>query len=168
MENLNLLDTPELQAQELLIAKLRDRISNLEEENANLRRLDEVIRRNARLFDAALCHSHDGFFLVTPRMTFLKVIHSVLGNTDQTLTGQPVLSIIHADDHAAMETAFATLLSDPSRSVTCECRAQDQHGHWCWMEVEMTDLLDDPDVQAIIFTNRITQRHAPKRRPRCS
>jgi len=159
MENLNLRAAPELPAHDALIAKLRDRISDLEEENANLRRLDEVIRRNARLFDAALRHSHDGFFLITPRLTFLKVFHSVLGNTDENLAGRHVLSIIHPEDRAALETAFATLLSDPARSVTCQCRAQDLHGDWCWMEVEMTDLLDDPDVQAIVFTNRnITER----------
>ena len=92
-------------------------------------------------------------------MTFLKVIHSVLGNTDQDLAGQPVLSILHPDDHARMETAFTGLLSDPTRSVSCECRARDKEGRWCWMEVEMTDLLDDPDVQALVFTNRnITER----------
>jgi PAS domain S-box-containing protein len=161
MEDLNVLDAPEPSPPATLIAKLRDRISDLEEENANLRGLDEVIRRNARLFDAVLRHSRDGFFLITPRMTFLRVIHSVLGNTDQNLTGQPVLSIVHPEDRTAMATAFATLLNDPSRSATCECRAQDQRGHWCWLEVEMTDLLNDPDVQAIVFTNRkITERRS--------
>lgn len=155
----NNLEMPKQTAPDAMIAKLRDRISDLEEENTNLRRLDEVVRRNARLFEAVLSHSHDGFFLVTPRMTFLKVIHSVLGNTDRDLAGQPVLSIIHPEDRAQMEMAFSGLLSDPSRSAICECRAQDKEGRWCWMEVEMTDMLDDPDVQAVVFTNRnITER----------
>jgi len=55
--------------------------------------------------------------------------------------------------------AFSRLLSNPSQAVTIECRASDSNGDWRWVEVEMTDMLDDPYVQAIIFNSRvITER----------
>jgi hypothetical protein len=79
----------------------------------------------------------------------LKVVHSVLGNNDDNLAGRPVLSKFHPDDRARATEAFSHLLNNPSQPVTVELRVGDSAGEWHWMEVEMTDMLDDPDVQAI-------------------
>ena len=49
---------------------------------------------------------------------------------------------------------FPNLANNPSRAVTYECLVHDRDGQWCWMEVEMTDMLDDPDIQAIVLNNR--------------
>src|ERR1022692_1047787 len=141
------------------ILQLRERIAELEAKNASLRQLEETVRRNARLVDALFNKSHDGFLLITPQMTFLRAVHSVLGNTDENLAGRPVLTKIHPDDRAQFTKAFSHLLSNPSEAVTIECRVGNQNGEWRWMEVEMTDMLDDPDVQAIVLNNRdITDR----------
>ncbi len=71
--------------------------------------------------------------LVTPQMTFLRLIHSGLWNTDHEFAGRPVPSNIHPGD---------------------------KNGDWYWMEVEMTDMLDDPDVRAIVLNNRNISRVA--------
>ena len=136
------------------VEEFRERVAELESENAVLRQLDEAFRRNVRLFEALLARSQDAILLVTPQLTFLKVVHSVLGNTDRELTGQPVLSVLHPDDGASVREAFERLLSGQNKSVTCECRALGRDEAWHWVEVEMTDLLDDPDVQAIVFNGR--------------
>jgi len=154
-----LISTPE-QMQESpaeTILELGERITELEAQNANLRQLEETIGRNARLIDALLKKSHDGFLLVTPQMTVLRVIHSVLGNNDDTLAGRPLLAKIHPEDRAQATEAFSRLLSNPSQSVTVDWRVSDAEEHWCWMEVEMTDMLDDPDVQAIVMNGRRKQ-----------
>src|ERR1019366_3725999 len=88
---LSITSTPPDPAEDPTVLQLRERVSELELENASLRHLDETIRRNARLFEALVSRSRDGAFLITPQMTFLKVIHSVLGNTDQTLAGRSLL-----------------------------------------------------------------------------
>lgn len=138
---------------------LRDRVAELEAENAHLRQLEETVRRNARLVEALLAKSHDGFLLVTPEMTFLRVMHSALGNTDENMAGRPVLAKVHPEDHALLAETFARLLSNPSQIRTLEYRASDPDGAWHWLEVEMTDMLDDPCVQAIVFNCRdITDR----------
>lgn len=141
------------------IMQLRERIAELEAENANLRQLEETVRRNAKLVQAVLTKSHDGLLLVTPQMTFLRAMHSVVGDTDENLAGRSVLTKIHLDDRAYVTETFSRLLSNPSESLTIECRVADQNGDWRWLEVEMTDMLDDPDVQAIVFNSReITER----------
>jgi PAS domain S-box-containing protein len=171
---LSITSTPPDPAEDPTVLQLRERVSELELENASLRHLDETIRRNARLFEALVSRSRDGAFLITPQMTFLKVIHSVLGNTDQTLAGRSLLSIMHPEDRARVGEAFSALLEAPGQSVVCDCRSRDQNGEWRWMEVEMTDMLDDPDVQAIVLNNRdITERKkcqetaAIAKSPRC-
>lgn len=136
------------------ILQLRERVAELETENASLRQLEETVRRNARLIQALLSKSRDGFLLVTPHMTVLRVIHSVLGNIDANVAGRPVLAKIHPEDRACFTEAFARLLGNPSEAVSLECRVSDDGGAWQWMELEMTDMLDDPDVQAIVFNTR--------------
>jgi PAS domain S-box-containing protein len=148
------------QNEDLIIAEsVRDRIAELEAENAHLRELEETVRRNSRLVEALLAKSHDGFLLVTPDMTFLRIMHSTLGNTDTNMAGRPVLTKVHPEDRAGVTEAFARLLANPSQAVKIEYRASDWEGEWRWLEVEMTDMLDDPYVQAIVFNCRdITER----------
>lgn len=101
-------------------------------------------------------------------MTFWKVVHSVLGNNDDNLAGRPVLSKFHPDDRARATEAFSHLLNNPSQPVTVELRVGDSAGEWHWMEVEMTDMLDDPDVQAIVMNSReITWRKSQAAHDEC-
>ena len=141
------------------LEQLQERVAELEAENATLRQLQETIRRNAKIFEAVLRKSHEGFLLVTPQLTFLKAIHSVLGNRNEDLVGHSLLAKIHPEDGAHVTQAFVGLLANPSQSVTVECRVSDPQGQWHRMEVEMTDMLDDPDVQAVVWNARdITER----------
>jgi len=141
-------------AADLSLDELRERVNELEAENARLRSLEESLCRNARLFEALLAHSHDSIVLVTPQLTLLKVVHSVLGHSDRELAGQPVLPMIHPDDAVLVSTCFDRVSSGLERSAVCKCRAPHKDGNWCWMEIKMTDMLDDPDVQAIVFNSR--------------
>jgi PAS domain S-box-containing protein len=144
---------------ELTVQQLRAHVAELEAENAALRQLQETVRRNSRVFQALLNKSREGFLLVTPQLTFLKAIHSALGNNEEDLAGRSLLETIHPDDCAHVACAFASLLANPAQSATVRCRVIDGSGEWHWMEVEMTDLLDDPDVQAVVWNSRdITQR----------
>jgi len=133
------------------LQQLQERVAELEAENAGLRQLQEKVRRNGKIFEAVLRKSHGGFLLVTPQLTFLEAIHSVLGNRDADLVGRSLLSKIHPEDGARVTLALVGLLANPSQSVTVECRLSDPHGQWHRMEVEMTDMLDDPDVQAVVW-----------------
>jgi SepF-like predicted cell division protein (DUF552 family) len=62
-----------------VIQQLRERISELEEENLNLRQLDETIRRTERLINVVLAKSHEEIVLVTPDMVVLRLLHSAVG-----------------------------------------------------------------------------------------
>lgn len=142
------------EATEPRVLQLRERMAELEAENAALRQLQETVRRNAKVFQALLNKSHEGFLLVSPQLTFLRAVHSILGNSDEELVGRSLLSKIHPEDGAHVTEAFINLLANPAQSVIVECRVSDARGDWHLMEVEMTDMLDDPDIQAVVWNNR--------------
>jgi len=98
---------------------LRDRIAELEEENANLKQLDDTIRKNIRLFDRILLRSHEGILLLTPDIIILRLIRSSVGYAAVDLSGQPVLQFIHPDDADCFKRSFSDLLSAQSKTVRC-------------------------------------------------
>ena len=80
--------------------RLRDRIANLEEENARHRRLEETIQRNARLFDAILQKCNEGILLISPDLIVLRLVHSSAGYQEVEVVGQSALSVIHPTTQA--------------------------------------------------------------------
>jgi len=140
------------------IADLRDRIAELEAENSSLRQFEQTLRRNEGLFTALLRGSRESIVLLSAQMTFLRVVHSLLGYQDEDLAGQSLLSVVHPDDFSAASEAFTRVLEGAARSAVCEIRIRDKEGIWRWLEIEMTDMLDEADVQAIVLNNRRTNR----------
>ncbi len=136
------------------IARLLERISELEQENASLMRLDETIRRNVHLFEALLNQSYDSILLLTPEMTIFRLVHSVLGYREDQLLGESQLSFIHPEDAPAFQVAFSKLMEGKESTVTLECRVRSAAGLWTWFEMRLTDLLNDPDIQAIVMNGR--------------
>jgi len=143
------------------IEQLRNRVAELEEQNANLRRLDDTIRKNARLFGILLERCLEGIGLLTADLIVLRLIHSTAGYEETDVSGQPFLAFIHPDDAGSFQRSFSQLLAAQAKSVSCEFRFRRKDGSWVWLACEMTDMLDDPDVQAILLNVRnITEGRA--------
>jgi PAS domain S-box-containing protein len=141
-------------AEDPVLAHLHNRIAELEDENSNLRQLDETIRNNASLFDALLSRCRDSILLLTPEMTILRLINSVLGYQERELLGENLLSLVHPEDSPAAAEAFANLLDGRAQTHVLEFRARDASGTWVRLDVQMTDMLDDAHVQAIVCHSR--------------
>ena len=146
--------TPADQAGQQEMNELRDRVTELEEENSNLRRLEETIRKNTRVFDVLLEKSREGILLITPDLIILRLVHSALGYQEQEISGQSVYSLVHPDDMGSVKSSFDALLNSSMKSAACEFRARHKDGSWAWVAGELTDMLDDPDVQAILLNVR--------------
>jgi len=144
----------------LELQELRDRVAELEVENASLRQLNATIHRNVTLFNALMRRSREGALLLSTQMTFLRVAHSVLGYEDEELAGTSFLSLVHPDDAEMFSNTFKRVLEANVKTAVCEVRIRDKQGAWNWVEIEMTDMLDDEDVQAIVLNNRRCQHAA--------
>ena len=65
----------------------------------------------------------------------------------------------HPDDRALTESMFRDALESPGTSHSLEYRVRHKQGHWIWLEVRATNLLNDPHVQALVLNVRdITDR----------
>jgi PAS domain-containing protein len=136
------------------VPELLDRISELEDENANLRKLEETIQRNTRLFEALLLASRDAILLLTPELTIMRMIHSALNYSERDVLGQSLLAFLHPDDVGVFEKAWAGLLSGHAKTCLVECRALGPGDTVFFEKIQITDMLDDPCVQAIVLNIR--------------
>jgi len=140
--------------EELQIPQLLERISELEDENASLRKLEKISESNTRFFETLLYACREGILLLSPDLTVLRVIHSALGYSEGDVIGQSVLTFLNPDDAGRFEQACAGLVSGHSKTCLVDSRVHDPQGNWVWVEVQMTDLLDDTNVQAIVLNVR--------------
>ena len=141
------------------IEKLTSRISELEEKQANLRLLDEAVRRNMAMFEALVANSSEGIALTGPDRRIVKIVKAVLGYDPADLSGAPFDSILHVEDADILVDCYVELLSRRSTSIEFEGRFRRPDGSYGWLRAKLTDMLDDPDVQAIVCNYTDITRH---------
>jgi PAS domain S-box-containing protein len=133
-------------------------VTELETEDSASYQLETAIRRNSRVFRAFLEQTREGILLVTAEMTLLRLIHPLLGYPESELLGLSLLSFLHPDDTKLISDAFARLLGRHEATSVSECRAKGPDGAWHWVELQLTDLLDDPELGAILVNSRNIDR----------
>jgi len=141
------------------IEKLTSRISELEEEQTNLRLLDEAVRRNTAMFEALVANSSDGIALTGPDRRIVKIVKATLGYNPAELSGAQLESLIHVEDADILSDCYVELLSRRSKSVEFEGRFRRPDGSYGWICAKLTDMLDDPNVQAIVCNYSDITRH---------
>ncbi len=83
----------------------------------------------------------------------------ILGWTHEERANQPRLEGIHPDDRAHFHQAMKDVSADPSQSILVNYRVKHKQGHYIWLEGLMTNMLSNPDVEAIVLNFRdITER----------
>jgi PAS domain S-box-containing protein len=92
-------------------------------------------------------------------------IERVLGYKPEERIGANSFELIHPDDVARAQEAFAKTLRNPGAPLAVELRLRHRDGSWRHIEATGTNLLDDPSVGAIVLNSRdITERrHAEER-----
>lgn len=77
-------------------------------------------------------------------------IERVLGYTRQEIITINGFELIHPDDIPSLAQAFQQLLATPGLVDAKQFRSRHKDGSWRWVEATATNLLHDPDVQAIV------------------
>jgi len=72
----------------------------------------------------------------------------------QGLVGRNAFELIHPDDRQRLAGLFEALLREPGGQAQAQFRAKHRDGSWRWLSVAATNLLDDPNVQAIALSTR--------------
>ena len=122
----------------------------------------EVSTRSDRRFRALIEHSTDAIALLTPEGTVTYAspsIERVLGYTPQEFMTINGFDVIHPGDIHSIAHTFQQLLVTPGLVGTQQFRSRYKDGTWLWVEATVTNLLHDPDVQALVTNlHDITER----------
>jgi PAS domain S-box-containing protein len=115
------------------------------------------LRASESKFRSLIENSFEGILLLSREANILYASPSVerlTGHTPAELAGRPVIDLFRSSDQEADDTWLRDLaaLSDGARTTEALLRRKD--GSRRWMESTATNLLDDPNVQAIVFNFR--------------
>jgi diguanylate cyclase (GGDEF)-like protein/PAS domain S-box-containing protein len=126
---------------------------------------DERLRGHERKFQSLVQNSSDAVTLLGAD----GVVH-YQSASGQSLLGHPVEDLLdrtfewltHPDDMARSRALFIKVVTGGREArVSYECRFRHADGRWRQVESVMTNLLDDPDVAAIVSNSRdVTDRRA--------
>ncbi len=117
----------------------------------------EVATHSDRRFRALIEHSTDAIALLTPEGTVTYAspsIERVLGYTPQEFMTINGFDVMHPGDTPFIVHTFQQLLAMPGLVDTKQFRSRHKDGSWRWVEATLTNLLHDPDVQAMVTNLR--------------
>jgi len=107
-------------------------------------------------------NSADAIALTDPRGFILYASPStkrILGYSPDAITGREGADFVHPSDRDTVCRTMNAILNRPRTPIEMEFRARHRNGHWCWIEATGSNLLAEPDIEAIIFNYRdITSR----------
>jgi PAS domain S-box-containing protein len=125
-------------------------------------------------FKALIEHSHDATLLMDREATILyasPAAERILGIPAPAQVGQWGLGLVHPDDLPALTSLFERVQERHGAVLRGEGRVRSTDGSWRWLAVTATNLLEDPDVRAVVVnyadvTEQVAARHALERTER--
>ncbi len=121
------------------------------------RQAEAQVEANERRFRAMTEKMSDTIALLDGRGILLYRSESgegLLGYAEEEVLGRSTLELIHPDDLPRVAELFAQLAASPRQSRTAEFRYKHKNGNWLYVETSATNLLNDPDVGAIVVNYR--------------
>jgi diguanylate cyclase (GGDEF)-like protein/PAS domain S-box-containing protein len=120
------------------------------------------LRARERRFRSLIEHSLDAVAIVdsTGRISYeSESVEHVLGFPAGHREGRDAVSFAHPDDLELTESLMSAAMSAPGCSSSGELRAQHIDDSWRWLDVRISNLIDDPDVGGLVVNYRdITER----------
>jgi diguanylate cyclase (GGDEF)-like protein/PAS domain S-box-containing protein len=119
-------------------------------------RVTELLSRNEARFRAMVRDSNDIMAIVDVdgRLVYASpVTERILGLDPDSLVGTDAFDLIHPEDRAMAQEAFAST-RDGRDADRVEVRLRRADGTWRVMEAVATNLLDDPSVEGLVVSAR--------------
>ena len=152
--NVNPNETSDFAASRDEIEKFSEQIALLEEENALL---EEAVVRNNRLFNALLSESDQGIALTGPDRRIVKVVKGLTGMNTTSLAGVSIELLAIPDDRELIVEAYRQLLEGGLRKTEVIVRVRRTDGVVVRHAATLTDMLDDPCVQGIVWNYSVAR-----------
>jgi PAS domain S-box-containing protein len=117
------------------------------------RRATDEARRSGALYQRIVEHGWD-FVTLADREGRIHYASGawrrLLGVAPAALVGGIGSRRLHRDDMANRDAVRARVLATPGETGEYEGRLRHADGHWVWTEVRLANLLDEPDVRAVV------------------
>lgn len=121
-----------------------------------------ALERSEQRFRGLVENSFDGIALLAANGTILYGSAStsqILGYALDEFVGRNAFALIHPDDQNFVTSRMRLVLEQPRIGVTVSARVRHKSGAWCRLESILTNLLDEPGVEAIVNNYRdVTER----------
>jgi diguanylate cyclase (GGDEF)-like protein/PAS domain S-box-containing protein len=119
--------------------------------------------RNERKFQALVQYSSDFITLLSVDQHVLyqsPAFSAVLGCSPDDIFGQSLRDLVHPDDMPSAQAQFTKVLTGGlGTTSTFEYRVARADGQWCIVDTVITNLIDEPDVRAVVLNGRdVTER----------
>ena len=119
---------------------------------------EDALRRNEERFRTMATHIWDTILLLDANGEVIDSTAPYRADLDHDAdfwTGVELAEVLHPDDRDAALATLAQLLEDgPQAQASLEVRAQRKGGTYTWLELNATNLLDQPSIGAILLSVR--------------
>jgi PAS domain S-box-containing protein len=126
------------------------------------KRAEDAVQQSERRFRALIENSADAIVLFGEDGATLYGSPSstrVLGYDLPEFRRRNAFSLVHPEDLPAFTALFADILQHPGGTRSITARVMHQDGSWRYLEANLTNLLADPSVEAIVNNYRdVTER----------
>ena len=123
---------------------------------------EETIYNNEKRFRALIENGRDNISLLAVDGTLLWESPATIRSLDYApdeFLGRNIFELIHPDDRKWISELYAKLLQEPGSRQDGDFRLRHRDGSWRWNEATVTNMLNEPGVNAIVANYRdITER----------
>lgn len=132
---------------------LKETIQTLQTEVVERREAEETVKQSEERFRALIENSADGITLLDANGISIydsPAAPRMLGYDPGELLGRNVFELIHADDLPDVMDLFQNVVKSYGSRATSIFRFRHKDGSWRWLEAVVTNLLNEPAVEAIV------------------
>ena len=128
------------------------------------KQVEKEITKTKNHFKSIIEHAPDGVVLIDFEGNFKFASNAALkifGYDSEDIKGYNPNELTHPDDLAMVLAVLVDLIQNPEKIPTLEYRFRKKDGSWRWIQSTFSNLLSNPDVEAIVINFRdITERVA--------
>jgi diguanylate cyclase (GGDEF)-like protein/PAS domain S-box-containing protein len=126
-------------------------------------RAEETLRRNEAYFRSLIEHSADLMAVAAPDATLRyasPAVRRIFGYAPGEVAGRDLFTLFHPDDVESARLGFDALLRrGDGEPLTLNVRGAHRNGTWRWLEVSLSNMVDQPGVEGVVINARdITDR----------
>jgi PAS domain S-box-containing protein len=135
----------------ICVRDMTERVQAEEDLRAHKNRLRSMIEHGKDVITLI-----DGYGSVKYRSPSYK---TVFGYDPDSMGDDLVFGNLHPDDQQSVKVLMTELMKKPGSKIDTQWRQKHSNGHYMWMEGSGTNMLDDPEMQAIVLNCRDISEH---------